>query len=79
MRSGASRIAAVAAVAIALSRGPLLIGPPASATPDQNCTPQAGGTLNTEPWAQKWLGFDRVWPITQGGGVRVAVIDTCCA
>ena len=28
------------------------------------------------PWAQRRLGFERVWPITQGAGVTVAVVDT---
>lgn len=28
------------------------------------------------PWAQRTLGFERVWPITEGAGVTVAVVDT---
>lgn len=28
------------------------------------------------PWAQRRLGFERVWPITEGAGVTVAVVDT---
>ncbi|GAA2167407.1 S8 family serine peptidase [Actinomadura napierensis] len=33
------------------------------------------GTI-TEPWAQKRLAFQRVWSLTQGQGVKVAVIDS---
>jgi type VII secretion-associated serine protease mycosin len=28
------------------------------------------------PWAQSRLGFQRVWPLTQGAGVTVAVVDS---
>ncbi|NWJ73942.1 type VII secretion-associated serine protease mycosin [Pseudonocardia sp. ICBG1122] len=28
------------------------------------------------PWAQSALGADRVWPLTRGAGVTVAVVDT---
>ncbi|MDL4820357.1 S8 family serine peptidase [Actinomadura opuntiae] len=33
------------------------------------------GTI-AEPWAQKRLAFQRVWGLTQGQGVKVAVIDS---
>ncbi|MFC0530933.1 type VII secretion-associated serine protease mycosin [Phytohabitans kaempferiae] len=28
------------------------------------------------PWAQSWLGVERVWPLTRGAGVTVAIVDT---
>jgi membrane-anchored mycosin MYCP len=32
--------------------------------------------LKTEPWAQRQLDFTRVWPLTRGRGVTVAVVDS---
>jgi len=33
-------------------------------------------SLKTEPWAQKRLDFTRVWNLTRGNGVTVAVVDS---
>jgi type VII secretion-associated serine protease mycosin len=33
-------------------------------------------SVNTVPWAQNALDFSSVWPLTRGGGVTVAVIDS---
>jgi membrane-anchored mycosin MYCP len=42
-----------------------------------NCTPpQPIAALHTEPWAQQRLDFTRVWNLTRGGGVTVAVVDS---
>ncbi len=38
--------------------------------------PKAGGDLTGIPWPQTRLNFERVWSITKGAGVKVAVIDT---
>jgi subtilisin family serine protease len=32
--------------------------------------------VTTEPWAQQALDFSSVWPLTQGQGVTVAVVDS---
>lgn len=52
--------------------------PPPAAQPNQACQPQtkAEQAPTDEPWAQKRLGFERVWPLTMGQGVTVAVIDS---
>ena len=56
-------------------------GPPAAAQapqPDQSCQPRTKPehAPTDESWAQKRLGFERVWPLTMGQGVTVAVIDS---
>jgi membrane-anchored mycosin MYCP len=33
-------------------------------------------TIADRPWAQQRLDFERVWPLTRGGGVLVGVVDT---
>lgn len=33
-------------------------------------------SITDRPWAQNRLDFERVWPITTGAGVTVAVVDT---
>jgi type VII secretion-associated serine protease mycosin len=51
--------------------------PPPKPTPTIACNPpQAAAALTTEPWAQKRLDFTRVWSLTRGGGVSVAVVDS---
>jgi membrane-anchored mycosin MYCP len=35
-----------------------------------------GQDVKTVPWAQQMLGPSRVWPITRGAGVTVAVLDS---
>jgi membrane-anchored mycosin MYCP len=50
--------------------------PKASPITDQNCLPKAGGALTAIPWPQTRLDFERAWSVTQGAGVRVAVIDS---
>ncbi|MCG5220524.1 S8 family serine peptidase [Streptosporangium soli] len=42
----------------------------------EKCTPQRGSTTVRESWAQRRLDFSRVWPLTKGAGVSVAVIDS---
>ncbi|MGI8762166.1 MAG: S8 family serine peptidase [Jatrophihabitantaceae bacterium] len=41
-----------------------------------DCLPKAGGQLTQTPWPQTRLDFQRAWAITEGAGVKVAVIDT---
>jgi membrane-anchored mycosin MYCP len=40
------------------------------------CLPPSGTVVTDVPWAQQMLQPERVWPLTRGGGVVVAVIDT---
>jgi membrane-anchored mycosin MYCP len=45
--------------------------------PSITCAPaQPVAALQTEPWAQQRLDFTRVWELTRGGGVTVAVVDS---
>jgi len=66
-----------AVLAVLASTGVAGVGlgvPSAYAAPECNVKP---GTKEAgAPWAQARLGFQRVWPITQGRGVKVAVIDS---
>ncbi|MDN3359707.1 S8 family serine peptidase [Actinomadura sp. DC4] len=51
--------------------------PSRSAPPAVQCTPpQPIAALQTEPWAQQRLDFTRVWNLTRGKGVTVAVVDS---
>lgn len=68
------------AVAVAAVIG---VGPPVAAvaaTAVANCGDASGlpptSLDHKTPWAQTRLGFERAWPITEGAGVTVAVIDT---
>ena len=57
--------------------GPLAIVGSAHAAAPATCNVKTGAEdAGVTPWAQKRLGFDRAWPITQGAGVTVAVIDS---
>jgi type VII secretion-associated serine protease mycosin len=48
-----------------------------SPTPTIACAPaQPVAALHTEPWAQQRLDFTRVWNLTRGNGVTVAVVDS---
>jgi membrane-anchored mycosin MYCP len=57
---------------------PLAPAPVASMPgPSQNCPASgAASRVTHEPWAQQALGFSDVWPLTQGQGVTVAVVDS---
>ncbi len=67
-----------ALAAAALVAGPTL--PAEAAAPHAatraDCSIKPGVPSSGVPWAQTRLGFQRVWPITTGAGVTVAVIDT---
>ena len=67
------------------SAGPTLPVPvpaPTEPKPTLNCSPQAqsygtfASSVTTEPWAQASLDFSSVWPLTEGQGVTVAVVDS---
>ena len=75
MNGALSRRGRLAAAAVL---GAALVIPvmPAHAAP-QECNVKTGVRDTGEiPWAQRRLGFDRAWTITQGAGVTVAVIDS---
>ncbi|MEV4392053.1 S8 family serine peptidase [Nonomuraea sp. NPDC049607] len=48
---------------------------PAQAAPER-CTPKKATMAIAESWAQRRLNVQRVWPLTTGRGVTVAVIDS---
>ncbi|MEU8078875.1 S8 family serine peptidase [Catellatospora citrea] len=48
--------------------------PAAAAAAD--CAPPARTVVPDLPWAQQWLRPQRIWPLTQGAGITVAVLDS---
>ncbi|HET9897939.1 MAG TPA: S8 family serine peptidase [Streptosporangiaceae bacterium] len=45
--------------------------------PTRNCPGRrAAARVTRKPWAQRALGFSNVWPLTQGQGITVAVVDS---
>jgi subtilisin family serine protease len=52
--------------------GPLLAAPASAA----GCTVPKGVYTQATPWAQKLIDAPRIWPLTTGTGVTVAVIGT---
>ncbi len=56
----------------------LTAAPPALAAPavPPGCLPPPTVTEPAMPWAQRQLAPQRVWPVTRGAGVVVAVVDT---
>ncbi|WP_184847444.1 type VII secretion-associated serine protease mycosin [Allocatelliglobosispora scoriae] len=64
----------LAAVALAAAAG--LPGAAAAAAPTVNCTTPSQQLSREIPWTHKRLAPSRVWPLTRGQGVTVAVIDT---
>ncbi|MEU5692053.1 S8 family serine peptidase [Actinosynnema sp. NPDC020468] len=40
------------------------------------CTAPSGKKVTEVPWSLRHLGADRLWPLTTGSGVTVAVLDT---
>lgn len=60
----------------ALLGGTLVVAQPAPALAD-SCNPVSKeGGLDHEPWGQARMDAERVWPLTRGEGVKVAVIDS---
>jgi type VII secretion-associated serine protease mycosin len=49
---------------------------PAEPRPNQQCPGLGSLRVTTEPWAQQALDFSSAWPLTQGQGVTVAVVDS---
>jgi type VII secretion-associated serine protease mycosin len=49
---------------------------PAAAAPVCTSAPAPQPDIEDLPWAQRWFQPDRVWPISRGTGVTVAVLDS---
>ncbi|WP_431878345.1 type VII secretion-associated serine protease mycosin [Amycolatopsis sacchari] len=75
--SSATRRLPAALLAAALTLGPAL--PAHAATPlppGGGCLPAPQGTAPDIPWPQRQLAPQRVWDLTKGQGITVAVVDT---
>ncbi|MFI7608297.1 S8 family serine peptidase [Micromonospora sp. NPDC049366] len=59
----------------ALLAGAVTLPAPAPAAAAE-CAPPAVTVVRELPWAQDWLRPQRIWPLTQGAGVTVAVVDS---
>jgi type VII secretion-associated serine protease mycosin len=54
-------------------------GPSVAAAADGDCgdnLSQPGSAISSEPWQQRWLDPERVWPFATGAGQTVAIVDT---
>lgn len=49
---------------------------PPSSGEEEPCLPPPASTDPSVPWAQRQLAPERVWPLTDGSGITVAVVDT---
>jgi type VII secretion-associated serine protease mycosin len=49
---------------------------PSEPRPTQQCPGQGSPRVRTQPWAQQALDFSSAWPLAQGRGVTVAVVDS---
>jgi membrane-anchored mycosin MYCP len=67
------RSATVAAILLAAV---VLPGRPVQAAGDGSCVSSDGVYQDAVPWPQRLLDPGRVWPLTTGAGVRVAVLGT---
>ena len=72
--SRAARLAMTAAVVLATIATVILARSPLASASCGNLP--ATGLDHAIPWAQQQLGLQQVWPVTQGQGVTVAVVDT---
>ena len=64
--------AAVGLIGVALG----VVGVPATAALAQAACVQPGNVIKPVPWAQKLLAPERVWPLTTGAGIKIAVLDS---
>ncbi|MER7501170.1 S8 family serine peptidase [Nonomuraea pusilla] len=53
-----------------------LIAPVAARSAPEECRPPRASVTIGETWAQRRLNVQRVWPLTTGEGVTVAVVDS---
>lgn len=66
------------ALLLALVGSTALMPPmPAAAAPSACANPsEPGQVISDTPWHQQWLAPQRVWPLSTGAGVEVAVVDS---
>jgi type VII secretion-associated serine protease mycosin len=77
MRAARLIVAACLALAPTIGAAPALAGSVAAPAAPAACELQPGAReVPTEPWAQKRFDYDRLWELTRGNGVTVAVVDT---
>ncbi|WFE25475.1 type VII secretion-associated serine protease mycosin [Solwaraspora sp. WMMD791] len=65
-----------AGLVAALAAGVPVAAAPALPDPGDGCLRPPESMETGVPWAQSWLGVQRVWPLARGAGVTVAVVDT---
>jgi membrane-anchored mycosin MYCP len=70
----AGRLLLIATLAMGI--GPLALGAAASGAPATPCRLPPTQRITAVPWAQRRLDLARVWPITEGAGVVVGIVDT---
>ncbi|MGW1060579.1 type VII secretion-associated serine protease mycosin [Micromonospora rubida] len=63
-------------VGLAVLSAPALPSAPVGAAPATRCTSPSQQLLPEVPWTHRRLDPPRVWPLTRGEGVLVAVVDT---
>jgi type VII secretion-associated serine protease mycosin len=71
VRAAALLCALLAGLALPAGAGPAHAG----AAPS-TCRPEGNPVADQRSWAQQRLGYERVWPLSTGAGVTVAVVDT---
>lgn len=77
MRRPITRAAAAAACGALAALSAAVVGSAAPATADTECKVKIGGAeQGGEPWELKRLGLENIWPITDGTGIRVGVVDS---
>lgn len=70
-------ITAMTATLAVLAALPVIGGSATARAAVASCANLPATTLDhAVPWAQRMLGFERAWPITEGAGVTVAVVDS---
>lgn len=67
---------AVVALALAVTAPAVPDVPPLEQPGGGTCAPDAVTVAASEPWAVPRMAVQRVWPVTRGRGVRVAVVDS---
>ncbi|MFV2018482.1 type VII secretion-associated serine protease mycosin [Micromonospora sp. LOL_023] len=72
--SWSARLVTIAAAAVLPA---VVVASPGWAAPGSCRSPaEPGQVVSQLSWHQRWLAPERIWPVTDGSGVRVAVIDS---
>lgn len=77
-RRACTRLSTVAVVAAVAALAPVAVGPVGAMLPGSpNCKPPDNHQVITDvPWPVRRYSPQRIWPVTRGQGVTVAVIDS---